>query len=415
MNKTSIQDIDPAQLKAKNILVRVDFNVPMQNGKITDDTRIRESLPTLQLLQKSGARVILMSHLGRPKGKRVPEFSLSSVAEHLGKKWHIPTKMAPDCIGEEVQKMAKELKNGEVLLLENLRFHPEEEKNDADFSQKLSALADLYVNDAFGSAHRAHASTEGVTHFLPAVSGLLMQKELDFLSKALSNPKRPLIAILGGAKVGSKIGVLNKMAEIVGKDGAILIGGGMTYTFYKAQGLEIGTSLLDSENMETAIHFLKKAKDIGVKVLLPVDVVVADDFKNDAHFKTVTPENIPSNYQGMDIGPKTRELFAAAIKNAGTVLWNGPLGVFEMPNFAKGTQAIAQAVANCSGTTIVGGGDSAAAIEQMGFADKISHVSTGGGASLEFLEGKTLPGVAALLDIEEEDHEDHSECCGGHH
>ncbi len=411
MNKVSIQDILPSDLKAETVLIRVDFNVPMQNGKITDDTRIRESLPTLQLLQKAGARTIIMSHLGRPKGKKVPEFSLAPTAERLANILNTPVKMAPDCIGTEVKKMADALKDGEFLMLENLRFHPEEEKNDEIFSQELASLGTLYVNDAFGSAHRAHASTEGITNFLSAVSGLLMEKELNFLSKALTHPKRPLIAIVGGAKVGSKIGVLNKMAEIVGRDGALLIGGGMAYTFYKAQGLEIGKSLLDAENLEVALNFLKKVKDTGVKVLFPVDVVVADAFKNDANFKTVTPQNIPADYQGMDIGPKTREIFAAEIKNAGTVLWNGPMGVFEMSNFAHGTKIVAEAVADCAGITIIGGGDSAAAIEQMGLAKKISHISTGGGASLEFLEGKVLPGVAALQDQEDEEHE----CCGGHH
>lgn len=398
MNKKSVKDLKKSDLEGKKVLVRVDFNVPMQEGEITDNTRIRASLPTINYLRDNGAKVILMSHLGRPKGGKTPEFSLSKVSENLGKLLNVAVKMASDCIGDEVKDSVNALKNGDILLLENVRFYKEEEKNDSDFSQKLASLGDIYVNDAFGTAHRAHASTEGVTKYLPGYAGLLIEKELNFMGKALSNPVRPMLAIVGGAKVGSKIGVLNKMAEVIGSSGSIIIAGGMAYTFFKAQGYSVGKSLLDTEHLETAKQFLEKSKQIGLKVLLPVDTVVAKDFKNDTEFKTVASTEIPDDFEGMDIGPKTREIFAEEIKKAKTIVWNGPMGVFEFENFSHGTRAVAIAVAESSGTTIIGGGDSVAAIEASGLADKIDHISTGGGASLEFLEGKILPGIAALQD-----------------
>lgn len=398
MNKKSVRDLKPSELKGKKVLIRVDFNVPMEEGKISDDTRIRASLPTLKLLKDAGARVIIMSHLGRPEEGRKPEFSLAPTAVRLGELLAIQVKMASDCIGAEAEALAAGLKDSEFLMLENVRFHKEETKNDPKFTLSLSKMGELYVNDAFGTAHRAHSSTTGLADLLPAYAGLLIEKELQFLSGALTNPKRPMVAIVGGAKVGTKIAVLNKMAEIVGKDGAMIIGGGMAYTFYKAQGFEVGKSLLDKDNIKTAQDFLIKAQEVGVKVLLPVDVVIADAFKNDAKIQTVDADKIPADWMGMDIGPKSQALFTEAIKTAGTVVWNGPMGVFEMENFSKGTFAVAKAMAQSKAVTIVGGGDSASAVEQSGFADKMSHISTGGGASLEFLEGKVLPGIAALQD-----------------
>lgn len=397
MNKKTIEDID---VKGKRVLVRVDFNVPQdETGKITDDRRIRAALPTIQYLVHQGAKTILVSHLGRPKGK--PEdkekFTLKPVAERLSELLGKPVPLAPDCVGPEVEKMVQAMKDGDVLLLENVRFHPEEEKNDPEFAKQLASLAEVYVNDAFGTAHRAHASTEGVTKYLPGVAGYLMQKEIEYLGGALANPKRPFIAVLGGAKVKDKIPVIE---NLVSKVDRLIIGGGMAYTFLKAQGKEIGQSLLDADSLDFCREMLAKAGD---KILLPVDVVVADGnpFEKgpDAvQTKVVSVDAIPADWQGVDIGPETQKLFAEAVKGAGTIVWNGPMGIFEFDKFAVGTRAMAQALADSGAVTIVGGGDSAAAVEQLGFAEKMTHISTGGGASLEFLEGKVLPGVAALQD-----------------
>lgn len=393
MNKKTVKDIDVA---GKRVLVRVDFNVPLdENRNITDDRRIQAALPTINYLLDKGAKVILMSHLGRPKGTAVAKYSLTPAAERLEELLDLPVTKMGDCIGEMVQGAVMGMPIGHVVMLENVRFYPQEEKNDLDFAKQLASLGEVYVNDAFGSAHRAHASTEGVAHFLPAVAGFLMQKELDYLGKAISNPERPFLAILGGAKVADKIPVIDNLLEKVDE---LIIGGGMAYTFFKAQGYEIGKSLLDEAGVELAKNAMRKAKDKGVKLYLPEDVVVATEFKEDAESKVVSADHIPADWMGMDIGPKSIAKFSEAIKKARTVVWNGPMGVFEMPRFAVGTKAIAEAMAESGATTIVGGGDSAAAVEQMGFADKMSHVSTGGGASLEFLEGKTLPGVAALED-----------------
>ncbi|MCL6475007.1 MAG: phosphoglycerate kinase [Firmicutes bacterium] len=397
MNKKTIEDID---VKGKRVLVRVDFNVPQdETGKITDDRRIRAALPTIQYLMNQGAKVILVSHLGRPKGK--PEdrekFTLKPVAERLSELLGKHVTLAPDCVGPEVEKMVQAMEDGDVLLLENVRFHPEEEKNDPEFAKQLASLAEVYVNDAFGTAHRAHASTEGVTQYLPGVAGYLMQKEIEYLGGALANPKRPFIAVLGGAKVKDKIPVIENLVNKVDK---LIIGGGMAYTFLKAQGKEIGQSLLDADSLDFCREMLAKAGD---KILLPVDVVVADGnpFEKgpDAvQTKVVSVDAIPADWQGVDIGPETQKRFAEAVKGAGTVVWNGPMGIFEFEKFAVGTRAMAQALADSGAVTIVGGGDSAAAVEQLGFADKMTHISTGGGASLEFLEGRVLPGVAALQD-----------------
>ena len=393
LNKRSIQDID---VKGKKVLVRVDFNVPIdENGVITDDRRIREALPTIKYLKEHDAKVILMSHLGRPKGKFNPKYSLKPVAERLSDKLDSKVSLAPDVIGEAVQSMVQGLKDGEVMLLENVRFYEEEEKNDKEFSKKLAALGDIYVNDAFGTAHRAHATTAGLADHLPSAIGFLIKKELDIMGKALAEPERPFIAILGGAKVSDKIGVIEHLMD---KVDALLIGGGMAFTFYKAMGYEIGKSILEADKVELAGEILKKAKKNHLRLLLPIDIVVAPEFNNDAKTKTVTADMIPEDQLGLDIGERTREVFSDIIRNAGTVVWNGPMGVFEMSNFAKGTFALAEAMSECKGTTIVGGGDSAAAVEQLGFADKITHISTGGGASLEFLEGKVLPGIAVIND-----------------
>ena len=394
MSKKTVRDIAP---KGKRILMRADFNVPMdENRKITDDSRILGVLPTIQYLLDAGAKLILMSHLGRPKGEVNPKYSLEPVAERLSELLNKPVKMSKDVIGEDAKKLVAELKDGDVMLLENLRFHKEEEANDDGFAKALASFGDIYVNDAFGTAHRAHASTEGVTRFIDtSVSGFLIEKELKFLGEAVENPERPFVAILGGAKVSDKIGVIE---NLLNKVDVLLIGGGMAYTFIKAMGGNIGKSLLEEDKIELAKNLLEKAEEKNVKLLLPVDTLIADDFSNDANTDVVKTGEIPDTWQGLDIGPKTRELFASEIKKAKTVVWNGPMGVFEMPTFAKGTKAIAKAMAECGGTTIVGGGDSAAAVESMGFGDKISHISTGGGASLEFLEGKELPGVKALSD-----------------
>ncbi len=392
--KKTVKDVD---VRSKRVLVRVDYNVPLDaNGNVSDDKRITASLPTINYLLEQGARIILCSHLGRPKGEVKKEFSLAPVAKRL--KELLPgvnIYFASDCIGEEAERKAAALKDGEILLLENLRFHKEEEKNDPEFAKKLASLAEIYVSDAFGTVHRAHASTAGVAAYLPAVAGFLIGKELSIMGGALENPERPFVAILGGAKVADKIGVIT---NLLNKCDTLLIGGGMAYTFFKAMGYEIGDSLLDAESIDLAKQLMENAKQKGVKLLLPVDTVVAKAFAADAEHMTVAANAIPAGWQGLDIGEKTRELFSAEIKNAKTVIWNGPMGVFEFPEFAKGTEAVAKACAECGGTTIIGGGDSASAVKKLGYADKMTHISTGGGASLEFLEGKVLPGVAALND-----------------
>ena len=394
MAKKTIEDI---QVSGKKVLVRCDFNVPLDaNKNITDENRIRGALPTIQYLIDHGAKVILCSHLGRPKGEFNMKYSLAPVAARLTQLLGKEVKLAKDVVGEDAQRLAAGLQDGDVMLLENVRFHKEEEKNDPEFAKKLAALAEVYVNDAFGTAHRAHASTEGVAHLLhPAVAGYLIGKELSIMGKALENPDRPFVAILGGAKVSDKIGVINNLLD---KVDTLIIGGGMSYTFQKALGGHIGKSLLEEDKVELAKELMAKAKAKGVKLLLPVDNEAGDSFSNDAMRITVHSKEIPDGFEGMDIGPNTQVIFANEVVNAGTVVWNGPMGVFEFENFATGTRAIAKAMAQCKGVTIIGGGDSAAAVEQMGFADKVTHVSTGGGASLEFLEGKTLPGVAALND-----------------
>ena len=393
MNKKTVKDID---VKGKKILVRCDFNVPLDADKhITDETRINAALPTIKYLLDQGAAVILCSHLGKPKGVVNAKYSLAPVAASLSEKLGFEVKLAPDCVGEEVKKMAAELPCGKAILLENLRFHPEEEANDPAFAKELADLAEIYVSDAFGTVHRAHASTAGVAAYLPAVAGFLIGKELDFLGNAVENPVRPFVAILGGAKVKDKIGVIRNLIK---KVDTLLIGGGMAYTFQKALGGKIGNSLVDDERLQLALDLLKEAEDKGVKMLLPVDNECGSEFSNDCERITAHSKNIPDGFEGLDIGPKTIEMFKAEIATAKTIVWNGPMGCFEMPNFAKGTLAIAQAMADSDAVTIIGGGDSAAAVTQMGLADKMSHISTGGGASLEFLEGKELPGVACLLD-----------------
>lgn len=397
MNKISI---DSLELKGKRVLVRVDFNVPMdENLNITDDMRITSSLPTIKKIVSEGGKAILMSHLGRPKGGPNTKYSLKPAAIRLGELLGKEAKLAPDCIGSEVKSLVDNMNNGDVVVLENVRFHSEEEKNDPEFSKQLAELGDLYVNDAFGSAHRAHASTEGITKYIKlCAAGYLMQKELQYLSTAIFNPTRPYCAILGGAKISGKIDVIS---NLINKVDTLIIGGGMAFTFFKAQGKEIGKSLLEEEKVQLAKEVLEKSYKSGVKLLLPVDIVVADEFKNDSLSSVVKTDNIPSGKMGLDIGPETINLFKQEIDSSKTVVWNGPMGVFEMDNFAKGTFAVAQSLANATvngAVTIIGGGDSAAAIEKAGLADKVSHVSTGGGASLEFLEGKILPGVAALTD-----------------
>ncbi len=387
MNKKTVKDID---LKGKRVLMRVDFNVPMQDGKVTDDKRIRASLPTIQYVLDQGASLILMSHLGRPKGGPSPEFSLKAAAEVLSNLLGRPVKMAPDTVGPEVEKTAKELKPGEVLMLENTRFYPGEEKNDLDLAKKMAALGEVYVNDAFGSAHRAHSSTEGVARFLPAVSGFLMEQELEYLGRATANPEHPYIAILGGAKISDKIAVVENLLKRCDK---LIIGGGMANTFLAAKGCNMQDSLVETASVDVAKGIMEKAGD---KLLLPVDAVVADKFEAEANSKVVDADKIPAGWRMMDIGPKSIELFEKAVKGAKLVVWNGPMGVFEMPKFAEGTFAIAKALADSGATTVIGGGDSASAVKKAGVAKKMTHVSTGGGASLEFLEGKELPGVAAL-------------------
>ncbi len=391
MNKLTVREID---VRGKRVLVRVDFNVPMREGQITDDRRIRESLPTIQYLLEQGATVVLMSHFGRPKGQRNPEFSLRPVAERLSQLLGRPVHFFEDCIGAAVEQGVQSLPPNSVALLENVRFYQQEEANDPEFAQALARLGEVYVNDAFGSAHRAHASTEGVAHYLPAVAGLLMEKELRYLGQVLGNPERPFIAILGGAKVHDKIGVIQNLLPKVDR---LLIGGGMAFTFLKAQGYEIGKSLLDVENLEFAAQVLRQAGD---KLLLPRDVVVAPALEPNPPTRTVPVSQIPPDQMGLDIGSETAQAFGEAIRNARTVVWNGPLGAFETPPFEQGTRAVMQALAESGAVSILGGGDTAAAAEQLGFADKMTHISTGGGASLEFLEGRILPGVAALMDKE---------------
>ena len=395
-NKKSVEDID---VRGKRVLCRCDFNVPTKDGVITSDKRIVAALPTIEYLVKNGARVILCSHMGKPKGEWKSELSLKIVAKRLSELLGQEVKMAEDVVGESAQALASSLKDGEVMLLENTRFEKGETKNDAELSKKLASLADIFVNDAFGSAHRAHSSTAGVADYLPAVCGYLIQKEIGIMGKALADPERPFVAILGGAKVSDKLNVINNLLE---KVDTLIIGGGMAYTFLAAKGYGIGKSLFDAEKVDYCKDMMKKAEEKGVKLLLPVDTVVAASFPNpiDAPIdvKTVPVSEIPADMEGMDIGEKTRELFADAAKTAKTVVWNGPMGVFENPTLAKGTIAVAEALAQSSAITIVGGGDSAAACEQLGFADKITHISTGGGASLEFLEGLELPGIACLQD-----------------
>ncbi len=393
MKKMTVKDID---VKGKRVFCRVDFNVPMQDGKITDETRIRAALPTIQYLIDQGAKVILASHLGRPKGKVVEELRLTPVAKRLSELLGKEVDKADEAYGETVKAKVEQMKEGDVLLLENVRFYPGEEKNDPELAKAFAELADIYVNDAFGTAHRAHASTEGVAHYLPAVSGFLMEKELDVLGNALSNPQRPFTAIIGGAKVKDKIGVIENLLEKVDN---LIIGGGLAYTFVKAQGHEIGKSLLEEDKIELAKGFIEKAKEKGVNFYMPVDAVVADEFSENANTKVVPIEEIPADWQALDIGPKTAELYAKVIKESKLVIWNGPMGVFEMDKFAGGTKAVAEALAEAEDTySVIGGGDSAAAVEKFGLADRMSHISTGGGASLEFMEGKALPGVVVLKD-----------------
>lgn len=395
MNKKTIRDVN---VEGKRVFVRCDFNVPLdENSKITDENRIQGALPTIKYLLDHGAKVVLASHLGRPKNGPEAKFSLKPVAERLNQLLGGKVTMANDVIGEDAQKKVAALKNGEAVLLENVRFHKEEEKNDPEFAKKLASFADIFVNDAFGTAHRAHASTEGISHFVKtSVAGFLIEKELEVMGGALADPKRPFVAILGGAKVSDKIGVINNLLEKVDK---LLIGGAMAYTFIVAKGGKVGMSKLEADKVDLAKELLEKAKAKGVELYLPVDTVIAQEFKADAESKVCETMAIPDGWEGLDIGPKTAELFAGVIKTAKTVIWNGPMGVFEFPKFAVGTKAVAQALAdNPQAITIIGGGDSAAAIEQLGYADKVTHISTGGGASLEFLEGKVLPGIACLND-----------------
>ncbi len=392
LNKKSVEDID---VKGKRVLVRCDFNVKMENGVITSDKRIVASLPTIKYLIEHGAKVILCSHLGRPKGEFNPEFSLAPVAARLSELLGQEVKMAKDVVGDSAKELAASLKDGEVMLLENVRFHAEETKNDPEFSKALASLAEIYVNDAFGSAHRAHSSTTGVADYLPAVCGFLIQKELTYIGGALENPKRPLVAILGGAKVSDKIGVIT---NLLNKVDTLIVGGGMAYTFFAALGHTVGTSICENDKIDLAKQMMESAKEKGVNFLIPIDNVVGKEYKEDTEYKTVNSDDIPDGWMGLDIGPKTTEMFADAVKDAGTVIWNGPMGVSEWEHFANGTIGVATAIANSNAISIIGGGDSAAAIQKLGFADKMSHISTGGGASLEFLEGKDLPGVVALND-----------------
>lgn len=396
MNKKTVKDID---VNGKKVLVRCDFNVPIdsETGKITDNRRIRAALPTIQYLLDHNAKVILCSHLGRPKGEFNLKYSLKPVAEELSKLLNKDVKLAKDVIGESAKELTSNMKEGDIVLLENVRFHKEEEQNDPEYSKALASMAEIYVNDAFGTAHRAHSSTTGVADYLPAVSGFLIEKELEFLGGALENPKHPFVAILGGAKVSDKIGVIENLLD---KVDTLIIGGGMAYTFYKAQGHHIGTSICEEDKLDLAKSILEKAQEKGVKILLPVDNHVSSEYSNNGEDKMVDSTEIPDGFMGLDIGPKTIEKFEEAVKDAKTVVWNGPLGVCEFDKFATGTKAVATMLSKLDAITIIGGGDSAAAIEKLGLADKMTHISTGGGASLEFLEGKTLPGIACLQDKE---------------
>ena len=394
LNKKTIEDID---VNGKRVLARCDFNVPLKDGEITNDKRIVAALPTIKYLMEHGAKVILCSHLGRPKGEYKPEFSLAPVAKRLSEYLGVEVKLAedPEVVGANAKAMASELKNGEVMLLENVRYRAEETKNEENFSKELASLADVFVNDAFGTAHRAHCSTTGVASYLPAVCGYLIQKEIKFMGGALANPKRPLVAIHGGAKVSDKIGVIENLID---KCDTIIVGGGMAYTFMRYFGHNIGDSLLEADWVEKAGEMMKTAEDKGVKFLIPVDNKVGKEYDENTESKIVSSDDIPDGWMGLDIGPETQKLFAEAIKGAGTVIWNGPMGVSEWENFASGTISIAKAVADSGAISIIGGGDSVAAVTKLGFADKMSHISTGGGASLEFLEGKDLPGICALQD-----------------
>ncbi|PGT82123.1 phosphoglycerate kinase [Bacillus sp. AFS040349] len=393
MNKKSVKDID---VKGKVVFCRVDFNVPMKDGQVTDETRIRAALPTIQYLSEQGAKVVLASHLGRPKGEVVEELRLNAVAEKLQELSGKNVVKTDEAYGETVKAEIAKLEEGGLLLVENVRFYPGEEKNDPELAKAFAELADIYVNDAFGAAHRAHASTEGIAKHIPAVAGFLMEKELEVLGKALSNPERPFTAIIGGAKVKDKIGVIDNLLNKVDN---LIIGGGLAYTFIKALGHDVGKSLLEEDKIDLAKSYLDQAKEKGVNFYMPVDVVVADDFSNDANTQIVSIDSIPSDWEGLDAGPKTREIYADVIKNSKLVIWNGPMGVFELEAFAGGTKAVAEALAEANDTySVIGGGDSAAAVEKFNLADKMSHISTGGGASLEFMEGKELPGVVALND-----------------
>ena len=393
MSKKTVKDID---LTGKKVFVRCDFNVPMdENQNITDNRRIVAALPTIKYLIDQKCKIILSSHLGRPKGEVKPEFSLAPVAKELSKLLGQEVLMAKDVVGESAKTLSASLKEGQVMLLENVRFHREETDNDPEFAKKLADMAEVFVNDAFGTAHRAHASTEGVSHYLPSVSGFLIEKELKFLGEALNNPERPFVAILGGAKVSDKIGVIDSLLE---KVDTLMIGGGMAYTFFKAQGYEVGNSLCEPDKCDLALSLMEKAKAKGVKLLLPIDTKIGKEFKPDTESKTVAWTEIPEGWEGFDIGEKTIEMFKNELKTAKTVIWNGPVGLFEFDQFAVGTNAIAKALAELDATTIIGGGDSAAAVEKAGLADKMTHISTGGGASLEFLEGKKLPGIECLMD-----------------
>ena len=388
-SKKTVRDID---VKGKKVLVRVDFNVPIKEGKVTDDTRIKAAMPTLKYMLDQDASLILFSHLGRPKGGPDPKYSMRPGADHLAGLMGKPVKFVDDCVGPQAEAAAKELKPGEILLLENTRFHPEEEKNDMNLAKQMASLADLYVNDAFGSAHRAHSSTEGVAHFLPAVSGFLMEREIQYLGQAIANPERPFVAILGGAKISDKIGVIKNLLKISDQ---ILIGGGMANTFFKAQGYSIGDSLVEDAALDTAKELLQSGSS---QLRLPVDVVIADKAESDATIKVMPMGPVPDGWKILDVGPETVASYAKVVKDAKTVVWNGPMGMFEVPEFSKGTFGVAQAVAASSAVSIIGGGDSVAAINKSGLESKITHISTGGGASLEMLEGLTLPGVAALQD-----------------
>ncbi|EIM08113.1 phosphoglycerate kinase [Planococcus antarcticus DSM 14505] len=390
--KMTMKDLD---LKGKRVFCRVDFNVPMEEGKVTDDTRIRAAVPTIKYLIEQGAKVILASHLGRPKGEFNEDMRLAATGVRLAELLHKEVKSLEESIGEKVEKEISAMQEGDIILLENVRFNPGEEKNDEELAKAFAALADVFVNDAFGAAHRAHASTAGIASYLPAVSGLLLEKELDVLGKALSEPERPFTAIIGGAKVKDKIGVIDHLLDKVDN---LLIGGGLSYTFIKAQGFEIGNSLVEEDKLELAKSFIEKAKQKGVNFYLPVDATVASEFSKDAATKSVNIQEIPSDWMGLDIGPETVKVYADVIKNSKLIIWNGPMGVFEMPAFENGTKSVAQAMAETSGYTVIGGGDSAAAVEKFHVADKMDHISTGGGASLEFMEGKDLPGVSALTD-----------------